>query len=202
MNKAEFVLALNQRLDFLPAEEASERVEFYVEMIDDRMEKGLSEEAAVLEAGGIDDIVSQIIADVPLTRIAKKKVRTGRRLSGWEIILLILGSPVWLSLLISVWAVVFSLYVSLWAVVISLWAGFVSVAACGFAGIAAGGVFAAVSNVPTGVAIIASGMVCLGLSIFFFFGCKVVTKGLLFLTRKIILVMKNRLVKGEKRNEQ
>ena len=51
MNKTEFVLELAQRLSHLPWSEIEERVNYYGEMIDDRMEEGLSEKEAVAAMG-------------------------------------------------------------------------------------------------------------------------------------------------------
>jgi len=47
-----------------------------------------------------------------------------------EIVLLTLGSPIWLSLGIAAVAVILSLYISLWAIIFSLGAVFASFAAC------------------------------------------------------------------------
>ena len=46
MNKQEFLNQLRSGLNGLPHEEIEERVMFYSEMIDDRVEEGLSEEDA------------------------------------------------------------------------------------------------------------------------------------------------------------
>ena len=56
MNKQEFLSLLKQKLSKLPKQEIKERITFYSEMIDDRVEEGLSEEEAVLEIGNIDEI--------------------------------------------------------------------------------------------------------------------------------------------------
>ena len=47
MSKSEFLTALRARLGGLPQGDVAERLDFYSELIDDRMEEGLSEEAAV-----------------------------------------------------------------------------------------------------------------------------------------------------------
>ena len=47
MNKLEFMRRLREALSGLPQEELAERLTFYDEMIADRTEDGLSEEAAV-----------------------------------------------------------------------------------------------------------------------------------------------------------
>ena len=137
MTKVNFILELNERLDGLPRFEVEEHISFYVEMIEDRIEDGMTEEEAVAAAGSIDDIAEQIIADIPLYKIAKEKIKPKRKLKAVEIVLIAVGSPVWVPLLIAAVAVVFSLYISLWAVVVSLWAVFGSFVGCFVGGIAA-----------------------------------------------------------------
>lgn len=197
MNKQDFLSKLQSSLSGLPQDEIQERLAFYNEMIEDRMEEGLTEEEAVLAVGSVEEIVSQIIADTPLTKIVKANIKPKRQLKIWEIILLILGSPIWGSLLIAVFAVVLSLYAVLWSGIISLWAGFVSLVTCSFAGPVAGIVFMVTGNGISGIATIGAGIVCAGLSIFMFFGCKAITKGIFVLTKAIALGIKNRLMKQE-----
>ena len=197
MNKAEFLLALHKRLSALPGEEAEERLAFYSEMIDDRMEEGLSEAAAVAAVGSVDEIAAQIIAEIPITKIAKEKIKPKRRLKTGEILLLVLGSPVWFSLALAVAAVILSLYVALWSVVISLWAVFASLIGCGIGGIAGGIVLLCFGSVPTGIALIGAGVVCAGLSIFLFYGCKAATKGTLLLTKKLAAWSKRGFIRKE-----
>ncbi|MBR5314835.1 MAG: DUF1700 domain-containing protein, partial [Clostridia bacterium] len=75
MTKLEFLFRLEQGLCGLPKEDVKERINFYAEMIDDRVEEGLSEEDAVREIGETDEIISQIINDTPLTKIVKEKIK-------------------------------------------------------------------------------------------------------------------------------
>lgn len=197
MDKQAFLAALSTRLSGLPQADLEERLNFYSEMIDDYVEEGLSESEAVCKIGTVDDIVIQILEDTPLSRIAKARIHLRRKRSSFETAMLILGAPIWLSLLISAFAVVFSLYVSLWAAVISIWSGFVSIAAGAFCGIW-GGVYLAVTGYGlSGGVLIGLGLVCVGLSILAFFVCKVLTKGAVYLTKKMVLLIKNRLMKKE-----
>lgn len=198
MNKQEFLGKLRQGLAGLPQDEIEERLAFYCEMVDDRMEEGLSEVQAVNAIGDVDEIISQIIEDVPLAKLVKEKIKPKRTLKAWEIILLALGAPIWFSLLIAAIVVVLSLYVVLWSVMVSLWAVFGSFAACAFAGIAFGIGYALTGNMLIGLGLLSAGVVCAGLSIFLFFGCKESTNGLLILTKKIALGIKKCFVrKGE-----
>ena len=194
MNKQEFLNLLRQGLYGLPQDDIAERVNFYSEMIDDRIEEGFSEADAVAAAGSIDDIVFQVVSDIPLTKIVKTRTKS-KKLKVWEIILLALGSPIWLSLLIAAFAIVLALYVSLWSVIISLWAVFMAFIGCAV-GCAAGGViFIFNGDVYAGIAAFAAGLVCAGLGVFMFYGCKYATKGILLLTKKIAVGIKNCFIK-------
>lgn len=197
MSKQDFLENLRKGLSGLPREDIEERLMFYSEMIDDRMEEGLPEEDAVSEIGSADEIISQTISDTSITKIAKERIKSKRRLRVWETVLLVLGSPIWLSLMIAAFAVVLSLYIVLWSVVISLWSVFVSLAACSVCGIVAGIAFSIHSNALTGIAMLGAAMVCAGLSVFAFLGCTTATKGILILTKKLANRIKS-LIIGKK----
>ena len=80
MRKDEFLLMLQKRLEGLPKDEIEERLTFYSEMIDDRMEEGVNEEDAVSVVGDVDKIVAEIIALTPISKIAKERSKPQRRL--------------------------------------------------------------------------------------------------------------------------
>lgn len=195
MNKCDFLLILQQRLAGLPSKEMEERLRFYGEMIDDRIEEGVTEEEAVAALGSTDEVAQQILADIPLVKVIKESVRSKRRLTALEIILLILGFPVWLPLLLSAVAVVFSVYAALWAVIISLWAVFVSLVGCAVGGLIGGAVILATDRPLVGMALIAVGLICVGLSILFFFGCRAATQGAIWLGKKMALWIKGCFVR-------
>lgn len=197
MRKQEFLAELEARLFGLPQDDIRERLIFYSEMIDDQMEEGLSEEEAVSEIGSVDEIVSQILAEVPFTAIVKEKVKPKRALKAWEIVLLALGSPIWLSLLIAAFAVMLSVYAAAWSFIVSLWAIEVSSAACSFAGIFAAFAFWIRGDVTVGIAMLGAGVFFAGLSILLFFGCKQVTGCFLHLTKKMALGIKSMFVGKE-----
>ena len=197
MNKQEFIAELQNKLSGLPEKDVQDRLIFYGEMIDDRMEDGLSEEEAVRDIGSVDEIAEQIIAETPLVKIVKDKIKTKRKIQIWEIILLILGFPIWGSLLISAFAVIISVYATIWSIVISFWAVFASMVACAVCGVGIGIGFSLSSSTLIGIALIGTGLVCTGLSIYLFFGCTAATKGTVLLTNKIILMTKNCFIKKE-----
>lgn len=197
MEKFDFIELLDKKLSGLPENDLDERLSFYSEMIDDRMEEGLSEEEAVAAIGEVDEVVSQILEDIPLSKLVKEKIRPKRRRKAWETVLLILGFPIWFSLLVALFAVVFALYVSLWSVIISLWACGAALAGCSVGCIITGVTHICIGNVPAGIAMIGCGVVCAGLFVFFLYGCKAATKGMMLLTKKIALALKRCFVKME-----
>ena len=190
MVKQEFLDRLQKGLSGLPQKDIDERLTFYGEMIDDRMDEGLSEEVAVSAVGNLDEIISQILSDTPITKIVKERIKPKRKLSAWEITLLAVGFPIWGSLLISALAVVFSLFASVWAVVVSLWASFGAMVGGGFGGIVGGILFICQGYFLSGLAVIGASLVLLGLSILLFYGCKATTVGTIFLTKKLLLGIK------------
>ena len=198
MTKQEFISALRVKLYGLPKEEIEERLAFYGEMIDDRREEGLSEEEAVAAIGTLDGIVFEIIEDVPLGKLIKEKAKRKRRFRAWEIVLLSLGAPLWISLLASVFAVLLSLYASLWSVISSFWAAFAAVALG-----ALGGLIVSVGAAVGGEALVAISLfgTCValaGLAIFFFFGTLAATKGACLLSKKMMIGIKKCFIgKGE-----
>lgn len=197
MSKQEFLEQLKKGLSGLPQADIEEQLNFYSEMIDDRIEEGFSEEDAVSEIGNINEIIQAVLADIPLSKLVKEKIKPKRKLRVWEIILLVLGMPLWLPVLIACFAVAFSLYIVLWSFIISLWAVETSLFASALGGFVSGVIFILNSNALTGFAIIGAGLVCVGIAIFFFFGCKFATKGCISLTKKIILAIKNLFINKE-----
>ncbi len=197
MNKQEFLTELKARLSGMPQDDIDERLAFYIEMIDDRIEEGISEEDAVSEIGSVEEIVSQIVSDIPFSKIVKEKVRPKRALKTWEFVLLVLGSPIWIPLIMTAFAVFFTAYLVVWSLIFALWAVEVSFIACSLEGIISCVVFFIRGGVPTGFAMLGVGVFCSGLSILLFFGCKQVTKYILRLTKKMAFYIKSLFIGRE-----
>ncbi len=197
MLKQEFLNALRQGLTGLPQNDIEERITFYGEMIDDRMEEGLSEEEAVNAIGPVNDVVQQIVAETPLAKIVKEKIRPKRKMRAGEIVLLILGFPLWFPLLVAAAVIVFALYIVLWALVIVLWAIEVSFWACALASLVSAVVYFANGHTPTGLAAFGAGLILAGLAIFLLFGCIAASKGVVKLAKKIVLGIKNLFMRKE-----
>ena len=94
MNKQEFLARLRKKLSGLPNKETEDRLTFYSEMIDDRMEDGLSEDEAVAAIGNLEEIVQQILGETPRPPVVVKPVKKAKppkdNTKLWLILLLIL----------------------------------------------------------------------------------------------------------------
>lgn len=196
MNKQEFLAALRYALQGLPREDIEKTADYYSEMIDDRVEDGLSEEEAVAAVGSVDDIVRQTASEIPLPTLMQRKLRPKRSLAGWEIALLILGAPVWLPLLIAAGAVVLSVLIVLWAVVISLYAVALSLAVAGIGAVVA--VFLPAGSGVSPLLGIGAGLLLAGLGILLFVAMISASKALVRGFKGAVLSAKTNMIrKGE-----
>jgi len=195
MKKNDFLWGLAEGLRGLPPEDLERWVDYYREMIDDRMDDGLSEEEAVADLGSLEEIRDQILTETPLPRLVKESVRPKRKLRAWEILLLVLGSPVWLPLLAAAVIVAASVYLSVWAVLLSLYAADLAVAVTGLAGGVALVQMLMAGRTAEGILFLGAGLVCIGLAILLFFGFNQLTKGLVWVTKRALLALKNSFVR-------
>ena len=205
MSRDAFIGELRHRMAGLPKEAVDRTVEYYSELIADSMEDGLSEEEAVSRLGSLDEIVANVVKDTPLpqiieTRIQEKKAKRGG-IRAWEVILLVLGAPLWLPLLLAVLAVVLALYVTLWAVVIALWAVVAAVILTGVVAVVVGIVELCRLHLPQGLVLLGGGLVCMGLCALLFLLMKLITVGTVKLCKLIWTGIKSLFVgkkgKGE-----
>ena len=202
MNKYEFMGIIREKLRGLPDAEVADRLMFYGEMIDDLMEEGLSEEEAVARIGTADEVAARIKSEatfegVLVTEKEEKrkkfrKPREKRPLRAIEIVLLVLGFPLWfpvslvavvavITLAIGISAGFFSICAGLWAVVITLWVAFGALVGCAVGFLAAFPILAIAGKGLLGLTFLGNAMVSAGVAIFLFFGCKLLTKGVCFL---------------------
>ncbi len=165
MNKIEFLEAVRDRIKGLPSEDIEMSLEYYSEMIDDRLEDGLSEEEAVAAMGPVEDVVSQIFMSMPLSKVVK--VTDEPRRSNAKKVLLILTSPLWI---ISI-AVFYILYAALWVAIGALYAGAGAVIIAGSAAVF-GGIFIG----GNALVYIGGGFICVGIGILMILLINLLTK--------------------------
>lgn len=197
MNKSEFLQTLRGELSGAPKPDIERSLEFYGEMIDDRMEDGLTEEEAVADIGTPKEIASLIFSELSLPKLVQARIKERRALGAGEILLLILGAPLWIPLLLAAAAVLLSVYISLWSVVISLYAVAVSAGACVLAFVIFFFLFLLQSKFMEGAALLGFALICLGLGIALFIAAHYAAKGLVRLVPWTLKKTKTAFMKKE-----
>lgn len=196
MKKDEFLSQLRNSLRGLPPADIDERVSFYSEMIDDRVEEGLSEEEAIEDIGGIEVVLQQVSEETPIVRLVKERIKPKRRISALEVILIILGFPLWLPLLIVFGVLIFVFFVLLWVMVIVTYSvefSFMATALAGF-----GRYAIELYHGTNYYGYLGIGIAGVGLSCLFLIACIFATKGTAKLTKLILVKIKRRLIGGKK----
>ena len=202
MTKEEFLNALRNRLEVFPKDEAEGYLNYYREMIEDQVDDGVPEKQAVEALGSVDDIFAVILQETALAKLLREKMKPKRKLKMWEILLLSIGSPVWvplaIALAVTALSLILALYIVLWSLTVSLCAIELSVAISGL-----GALFASPIQLVAGGNALAAGvlfsvaLVCVGLSLVLFQPSILAVKGTAKLTKQIWLGIKSLIVRKE-----
>ena len=197
MTKIQFILALQEKLKGMSKEDLHRSLEYYNEMIDDRIEEGLSEEEAVADVGSVEEIAQQILEETPMAKLKKEAIRLKEKAEPWQIVLLIVSAPIWLSLLFGLASGLFGLYIGIWSGIIALYAVGGALIVSGI-----GCVFGTLVVLFTGshisaLAILSCGLICGGIGIFMIIGGKYAVKCTIWITKKVWQWVKSLFVRKE-----
>jgi uncharacterized membrane protein len=188
MNKQMFLDGLRSALSSLPPDEIEKTLAYYGEIIDDRIEEGMSEEEAVASMEPIEVLAARVIDEAPPMNKAVRKAKTSGISTVWLVILAILGFPIWFPLLIALCSAAIAIFAALLVVMIALIAVVVGLAVGGIFAVTTG-LFASWATGPYILLIIGSGMLLVGIAILLFFPVMYLIKGiwagLVALARKI-----------------
>ena len=121
MKKNDFLDELRTSLRGLSKKEIEGRVAFYSEMIDDRTEEGVSEQAVIAEIGSPSEVAEQIKAELASAKAEGRADVAKEKITPMEIVLLALGSPLWITLIVCAAAVIISVFAVMWSLVLCLW---------------------------------------------------------------------------------
>lgn len=195
MNKQEYLESIRSRISAMPADDVNRFMDYYSEMIDDRVEDGLSEEEAVADMGSPDAAVEQILEEMPLTKLVKEKIKPKHELKAWEVVLIVLGSPVWIPLLMTAAVLLLTLWIVAFALLISFYAVVLSFVVAGIGGlICAIPLF--IANSPyTAVLMLGAALIGIGIAILFVVSVKPVTVGIFKVCKASVNGIKRMFVK-------
>lgn len=194
MNRAEFFRQLEQQLQRIPKEEASEALEYYREYFD---EAGPENEKKVIEElGSPGKIVTHLKAEVAMKKLQYDEAPTVKKgISAiWWVLIAIFAAPIALPLVIGVLAVVIGLLAAGMGVVVALVAAVLAFFATSILVIVAG--FAVIAtSVPTGMFAIGVGLAVLGITLLLGILVVLAARGILV---GIARLMSKALKKGRK----
>lgn len=188
MNKATFIDELQHRLNDIPEPGRERAIEYYAEMIDDKIEEGMTEDEAVASTGDVDVIAGRIrneyFNDYRSRGYSQgneyngyysgTQARSGSGFKPWILIILIL-IPIFLPLIMVVLVLALVLIIMAGVLIAACYA---LTAASAFSG--AYSVFAFMPNILSGngaygTMLLGMGLFLMGFSIFLFFASNKLT---------------------------
>lgn len=193
MNKQEYLAQLRAALACLPEGEIEESVAFYTEMIDDRVADGLTEEEATAQLDDPKAAARAIVADLPVVPRTVVRTKQRNRVLYWTLV--ILGSPLWLTLLFAAGMLVLAGLLTIWCLILGLWLLAAGLLAGGPLGIGVCLWALAVGQPAYGVFELGSGLLCFGLGLFCLHGAVAASKTLMQVSRQWIAKAKAPFVK-------
>ncbi|MGX7023739.1 DUF1700 domain-containing protein [Vagococcus hydrophili] len=110
MNQKEFITRLRRELVKRNVLDTETHINYYQEIIADYVEDGVSEEEAVAKLGSMEDLVLSIAGN----NVSSVELRSEKQKSPLIWFLLIVGSPLWLSILLSIILLLLSGIIILW----------------------------------------------------------------------------------------
>ena len=193
MTREEFSEKLRKKISGLPEDEIEGRVSFYNEIIDDRMEEGMSEEDAVESIGSVDSVADQIMAEIPFSKLIEHKVNQsnagseGKKRNTGRVITLIALFPVWIIL----FALILALYIVLWALVLSLYIVVIAFALVSLSGIPGTVYMFVQGRNPEALLVLGAAIFLAGLAIALVVASVAATRGTVRLMKRIALGVKS-----------
>ena len=179
MTKEEYLKELESKLSGLPKDEIKNRIDFYSEMIDDIIEEGKTEEEAIEKIGNVDSTIKQIASETSMVKLVKEKIMPKRPLRTIEIVLIILGAPLWVPLVLLTLFLVILAYLLIWLGVIICYSILLFSA------------YSFITEIINFFALdfslfhISIAIISIGMGIFMYYGSLYATKGTILLSKKI-----------------
>ena len=196
MIKSEFTAELSARLRGLPPKDLEKVLADFCAKIDERTEKGMTEEKAVSLLGPIEDLVEEITRKTSFFKLVAERIRPKRKLKTRETVLMWCTSPVWLPLQLAGLLLILAALVLFWVLILCVCALFV-------VGVCAGGVLIRISvgqiaipRVSTAVFYIGAAIILFGVAILLFFAAVGAVRGGIRLCARLFRGLKRKMIKG------
>lgn len=197
MKREEYLDRIRALLQNLPPEDLERSLAFYAESIADRMEDGMSEEEAVASLESPEEAANAILLEQPLPTLVKVRVKERRQLSTLEILLLVLGFPLWLPLLLTALVLVFTFILLTWVLVLVPASVCLALGASAIAVLFAGVLSLTKITLPALLAAPGAALILAGLAILAGFIVVGTVRLALIVTRALVRGLKSLLIRKE-----
>lgn len=194
MNRIEFIETLRNSLQGIPQDDINKTIDFYNEILSDKIEDGMNEEDAINSLGSIDSILYTTLSEISFRKLIKEKIGR-RKLKTWQIVLLSSTFYIWIPVSIALFAVALALYVSLWSGVIAVGAGALASACCSPIFLVLGIIDIFTANVGSGFMLIGLSLILAGAAILLTILTIQFAKLMLKVIKKLFVKMKSKFVK-------
>ncbi len=198
MNKEAYLERIRQLLQSLPPEDLERSLAFYAESIADRMEDGMSEEEAVASMESPEKAAETILMDMPLPKLVKARVKN-HRLGTLEIILLVLGFPLWFPLLMTILILGLTVCLLAWTLVVVLGSIVLALALSGVAVFISGFVLLTKISLPAILLAPGAALILVGLAILLGFATIGAAKLAIALGKAMLRGLKSLLIQKEEK---
>ena len=200
MNKAEYLNQLSERLRHLPGVEVERLLNYYDEMIQDRVEDGASEEDAVLSIGSVEDAVNAAMYETSIPTLMKVRFKESKEKASSKtlwMVLLILGAPIWLPLVAVFFSVCLILYCAIWLLVLSAYLIEISFALTAVVGVISSAANLARLSIPLGLSLLGVALVAAAIAMLLFRPLIGVAKALMKGTVLFVMKVKSIFIRKE-----
>lgn len=192
MNKQEYLSELQKRISALPESEQQKTLDYYSELIDDKVEDtGLNEEEVISKMENPRKVASNVMGDVKISTVIKNSTKAIKdKMKGENVWLVVLLCVFAFPFIVAVLSAVFAVFVAIYAVAISIFLASIS--------IAVGGVAIILSAILNPVDLITSccwGGLCVGLGLWLIYPSYLAMVGVFRLTGKLFRFIKIKVLR-------
>ncbi len=197
MTKLEYLNQIRGLLKALPPKEREASLAFYAESIDDRVEEGMCEAEAVASMESPQEAANSILLNAPLRTLVKARAKNRRKLGVFEILLLMLGAPLWLPLLLTAGVLMLTFYLLVWVLVLVFAVVILSFAVSAIACIVVGIASLGASGVPMLLLALGAALVLAGLAVLLLPLLRMAARGAVSSGKAMVKWLKSLLIRKE-----
>lgn len=199
MNKKVFLEELRNWMEEFSMEQIERTLSYYEEIISDKMEEGMTEEEVVRSLGSPEEIVKEMLLELPIPTLLEERLKPKKGLAFWQMGLMAVGGVIVFPILFSLLMAAFSVYFAIWMVVAALYLTVAAIGVSGMAALVGATVMTFRGEVLQGIFGLGAFFVLAGLTILISLGMRTVTGKFAGLSMKYVRMIKRKIL-GRRRS--